>query len=585
MNYLSGYLSFFLVTVLVSNPIQAQSPHDDNHPPELVSIAKEFREWRRSDPNELPDYVQRVKEQRQRVDAFRKRLQNLDRSGWSVHNQVDYLVLLIEMNDLDFDLNVIREPSRNPDFYTMEAVNRVRRNIGGRYQMGPTATVPYDQKRAEAIIRGLKNTPAIVAQASKALTEAVPEMADMAIEKLEGVRENYAELARVLGPHLPEPYRSQIGPAADEVGAALEDYREWIRANRAKMTAPYAIGRPAFDWYVQNVLVMPFDGEDLLMQAEMERYRNWAFLQFERQKNRHLPGFGGVETPPLRPAKSNAEYSEWKDATDVLSRLWAEEHDLFTRPEYLGPMRDEEGGIWIEPFGMMAFPTEAKPQGTKTEFLVEPDHWFSKIYWEIGHRLDPGTNHPHSDYPGHTFENTVSQKNTCELRRGHRTRGDAWCYYMEEVQLQMDYPFVRGPRVREWMYSLAIMRAERVHIAVKMADGSMTPADVIQYMLDNVPWMEPYVAQKHEVWRKFTDPAGVLKYQVAKYEVFKLLMDRMKQQGAGFDLQKFHDDVLATGQIPISLARWEMAGIDEDIEHLWENRSIPSAATTTASNK
>ena len=64
---------------------------------------------------------------------------------------------------------------------------------------------------------------------------------------------------------------------------------------------------------------------------------------------------------------------------------------------------------------------------------------------------------------------------------------------MEEAQLQLDYPFVRGPRVREWMYSLAIMRAERVHIAVKMADGSMSPDDVAKHMMDTVPWMEPHV--------------------------------------------------------------------------------------------
>ena len=59
-------------------------------------------------------------------------------------------------------------------------------------------------------------------------------------------------------------------------------------------------------------------------------------------------------------------------------------------------MRSEQGGIWIEPFGMMAFPEEPKPAGAKAEYLVGPDHWFSHIYWEVGHRLDPGTNHPHS---------------------------------------------------------------------------------------------------------------------------------------------------------------------------------------------
>ena len=558
------------------------APLQEQHPPELVSLAKEFREWRRAGSEEVPDFVQRAAEQRRGLGEFRRRLKALAPSDWSVHAKVDYLLLQLEMNALEFDLEFVRQVSRNPDFYTMEAVNRVTRHIGGRYQMGPGVTVPYDAERAVGIIGALEATPAIIEQARKALTEGVPEMADMAVEKLADVRQNYAEFTRIVGPHLPEPHRSQVGPAAEKAGQALEEYQQWIRSNRDKMSAPYAIGRPAFEWYVQNVYVLPYDSEQLLMQAEMERLRNWAFLQFERQKNRQLPRYGGIDTPPARPARTNAEYSEWKDATDVLSRLWAEEHDLFTRPDYLGSMRSEEGGIWIEPFGMIAFPTERKPRGSKTEYLVGPDHGFSQIYWEIGHRLDPGTNHAHSDYPGHTFEGAVSRRTTCDLRRGHRTRGDAWTYYMEEAQLQLDYPFVRGPRVREWMYGLAIMRAERVHVAVKMADGSMTPEEVGKHMMETVPWMEPHVAKKHEVWRKFVRPVSVLNYQVFKFEVYKLLRDRMRQLGDDFSLREFHDQLLATGRIPIALARWEMAGIDDDVKHLWENRPIPAGAKSAA---
>ena len=567
--------------LLLATSAVAQSPSEQEHPPELVSLAKEFRSWKGARSGEVPDYVERVQEQRRGLKDFKKRLKALSPRGWSVHAQVDYLVLLIEMNSLDYNLNVVQQVSRNPDFYTMAAVNGVARHVGRRYQMGPRVTVPYDAKRAEAIVEALEGTPAIVGQARNALTQGVPEMADMAVEKLENVRENYAEFARVVGPHLPGPYQSQIGPAAEKAGAALEDYRNWIQANRSDMTAPYAVGQAAFDWHVQNVLAMPYDSGDILMQAEMERLRNWAFLQFERQMNTRLPRYGGFDTPPARPAKSNEEYAEWKDATDVLSRLWAEENSLFTRPDYLGPMRHEDGGVWIEPFGFMAFPTDSKPEGTKTEFLLAPDHWFSKAYWEVGHRLDPGTNHAHSDYPGHTFERAVSQKTTCELRRGHNTRGDAWTYYMEEAQLQLDYPFVRGPRVREWMYSLAIMRAERLYIAVKMADGSMTPEQVGDYMMEAVPWMDPHVARKHEVWRKYVRPTSVLSYQVGKFEIYKLLRDEMMERGDDFDLRAFHDSLFATGQIPISLARWELTGNDTDVRHLWESKPMPSISTTS----
>ena len=570
--------SFLFRCLLILVPLALISPSlalTQDHPANLISLVNDFREWRAIQRDEISNLVETVGKQRESITEFRRRLDTIDVTHWPVHARVDLLVILIEMNALEFDLNVVRQISRNPDFYLTHATSRVTQHIGRRYQVGPGVTVPYDDERARSIVAALEETSVIVEQAPAALKEAVPEMADMAVAKLEGIRSSYSEFARVVAPHLPQSYRLQLNVAAEKAGRALEDYGRWIEENRAGMTAPYAIGREAFDWYVQNVLALPFDSEDLLMQAEMERHRNWSFLQFERQKNRHLPGNFGERKLPGRLARTNEEYSEWKDATDVLSRIWAEELELFTHPEELGPMRSEEGGVWIEPFGMMAFPDEPKPEGTKTEYLVSPEHWFSQIYWEIGHRLDPGTNHPHSDYPGHTFEGVVSRKTTCEVRRGHRLRGDAWTNYMEEIQLQTEYPYVRGARVREWMYGLAIMRAERIHIAVLMADGTMRPSDVAQHMMLTVPWMEPHVATKHEVWRKFSAPGQVLSYQVNKFEVFKLLRDRMMQLGEDFDLRTFHDALLATGRIPVSLARWELAGIDKDVRHLWEKRPVP----------
>ena len=51
-------------------------------------------------------------------------------------------------------------------------------------------------------------------------------------------------------------------------------------------------------------------------------------------------------------------------------------------------------------------------------------------------------------------------------------------------------------------------------------------------------------------------------YQVGKFEVYRLLRER----GDRFDLGEFHDALLATGMIPISLVRWEMTGSDEDVD-------------------
>jgi hypothetical protein len=286
---------------------------------------------------------------------------------------------------------------------------------------------------------------------------------------------------------------------------------------------------------------------------------------------------------PGRPPRDTAEYAEWKDATDVMSRIWAEEVDLFTRPDYVGAMRIQGGAVWIEPFGQLSFPTDPIAEGDKLQFTTAPEHWWSKIYWEAGHRRDPGDNHPHSDYPGHTFERAVSRRTTCELRRAGNSRGDSWTQYMEEAQLQLDYPFVRGPRGRELMFGLAIMRAERVYTAVKFCDGSMTPDELVNHFMKTVPWMEPFVAKHHELWRKFDgNPVDTVLYQLGKFEIYKLLSGRMQQLGDKFKLREFHDALLATGQIAVALARWEMTGADDGVKDLWKSEPIPPLPGPTA---
>ena len=132
------------------------------------------------------DFAEQVEKRKRDLPEFRQRLHRLNPRNWPVHAQVDYLMLQAELDALDFRLNVIRETSKNPDFYLSQAVSRVTRHIGGRFQRAPGVTVPYDADRAAAIVQALTEIEAIVSQAPRALSGAVPELADVAIERTNG---------------------------------------------------------------------------------------------------------------------------------------------------------------------------------------------------------------------------------------------------------------------------------------------------------------------------------------------------------------------------------------------------------------
>ena len=55
---------------------------------------------------------------------------------------------------------------------------------------------------------------------------------------------------------------------------------------------------------------------------------------------------------------------------------------------------------------------------------------------------------------------------------------------------------------------------------------------------------------------------------LGKIQIMKLFRDRAKQLGDEFKLNQFLDEFLATGFIPISLVRWEMTGLDDEIKEL-----------------
>jgi uncharacterized protein (DUF885 family) len=64
-------------------------------------------------------------------------------------------------------------------------------------------------------------------------------------------------------------------------------------------------------------------------------------------------------------------------------------------------------------------------------------------------------------------------------------------------------------------------------------------------------------------------PAYGMTYLAGKVQFEKLLSDRARQLGKDFDLGKFHDEFLASGSIPITLIRWEMTGLDDEVKKLW----------------
>jgi uncharacterized protein (DUF885 family) len=67
-----------------------------------------------------------------------------------------------------------------------------------------------------------------------------------------------------------------------------------------------------------------------------------------------------------------------------------------------------------------------------------------------------------------------------------------------------------------------------------------------------------------------SQPGYGTSYVIGKLQLDRLIKDRAVQLGDRFRLKDFFDDYFALGMIPASLIRWEMTGLDDQMQKLWE---------------
>jgi hypothetical protein len=561
-------------------PVKMPGPAE--HPPELLKLAESVRALRSPvRAAGVQDYAATVAKQKSELPGVRQRLDAMATESWSVHSRIDYLLLRSQLDSLDFTLKVWRPTTRNASFYMNAAINNVGRHLtGGRYMRGDA--MPYSRERAQAILQALADTDKILEQGRRNLTEMVPFLADAALEhpgggyyteggQLKFIDQNYQKWATLTAEHFPQPEAGQLVAAAAKAAKELKAFGDWLQANRSKMTGKHAIGLDAVDWYTRHVLLMPYDTAQLRLLAQMERARALSFFQFESHKNRRLP--------KIEPAKTYKQYLAWDDETALIIRRWyVEDQEILSDRAYMDDVKSEEG-LYLMPFGLIAFPKEEKP-GVKRILLVPADHWRA-VYSNMGFRTDPGVLHGHEYWPGHYYEGEIHRRNACPVRPSHRdgAHSQGWCNYHEELPVHLDFPYVRGPRARELVYLNNLQRAERVLLGLKVLSGQLAPKDAMAEMQKTIPDLGSGLGVRPE--EAFEEMEGVVQRgldhgMTGRLQIFRLLADRKMQLGDKFDFREFNDQLISMGSVPLALLRWEITGLDDEAKQLWKAERLPT---------
>ncbi len=150
-------------------------------------------------------------------------------------------------------------------------------------------------------------------------------------------------------------------------------------------------------------------------------------------------------------------------------------------------------------------------------------------------------------------------------------RAEGFATGMEELVMGAGY-LDSQPRAQELVYILLAQRAGRALAGLRLHSNEYTIRQAVEFASKWTPrgWMPP---ESNTVWGEqqlyLEQPTYGTSYVIGKIAIEKLLADRAEQLGDDFDLGRFVDEFHSAGMIPVSLIRWEMTGLEDEIQKLW----------------
>ena len=157
----------------------------------------------------------------------------------------------------------------------------------------------------------------------------------------------------------------------------------------------------------------------------------------------------------------------------------------------------------------------------------------------------------HEAIPGHYLQFLNLRRVPSRVRRltGSSTFIEGWAHYCEQAVMEEGYPGRDASRTRNFYLRMALQRAARVVIDVAENDGSMSLEQGARFLEENA--MLAPEAAKIEARRALVWPANMFTYMYGKLAILRLRERVKAQEGAAFDLVRFHDRLLGVGLVPI----------------------------------
>ncbi len=161
----------------------------------------------------------------------------------------------------------------------------------------------------------------------------------------------------------------------------------------------------------------------------------------------------------------------------------------------------------------------------------------------------------HESIPGHHLQLAIAQEleGIPEFRKHALVTVyvEGWGLYTERLADEMG--LYSGPLERMGMLSFDSWRAGRLVVDTGIHALGWSKQEAIDYLVANSPQALNNI--ENEVERYIGMPGQALAYMIGRREIMRLRTEAETTMGLGFDIKGFHDTVLDSGPVPLSVLR------------------------------
>ncbi|HEY9505841.1 MAG TPA: DUF885 domain-containing protein [Gemmatimonadales bacterium] len=467
--------------------------------------------------------------------------------------EIDRTALLGEIRSAAFRLEYEQPHVRNPAYWLSHVFQGLYAVLARRN--GAMA------ERAPAALERLRAIPAFLDTARDTLDEPPSVFVDTTLGMLGGGGELVVQLVSALDPESPE-LRADLQQAAGKALEALKRFGTALRDEIEPASDPhaFAVGEDQFSRRLHY--------EHALTAGAPELWRYGLHLQEETQAE--LVGLAGrMGGRPWRELveELRGDAPESEALLPVYRAELDRAHAFVAQRELMSIPRDPVDVVptpaflvALVPFAAYEPPPIFLAEQTGRFYVTQPD---SAAPAEVRARQRRGhCRHAipamvvHEAYPGHHLQLVTAQGLPSEVRRHIWTpiMVEGWALYCEQLMDETGY--YGDDQSRLFRLVNLLWRAIRIVLDVGLHTRGMSPAEAVDYMVEHLP-IERASAEA-EVRRYCAYPTYQLCYAVGRRELLRLRDAYRERAGTSFRPKAFHDELLAYGGLPVTLARWGM---------------------------